>query len=491
MSQAAVRPIALVLACAVAWNCPAQDAPTTTATVPAAKPAEAEAERWEGSVELPGGMKLEFSVVLANGGGTISIPMQGAKDLPLTDVTTGEAMGFTLALGNANANAVWSFKAAPDGKTAEGTLKQMGQEFKSTLKRLGASESAKAMNRPQEPAPPFPYASEEVTIKVERGGHTLAGTFTKPEGKGPFPAVILVSGSGPQDRDEQLLGHKPFLVLADHLTRAGVAVLRYDDRGVGKSTGDFQAATSDDFADDAQAAITFLAARGEVDAKRVGIVGHSEGGLIAPIVAARSEVPRFIVLLAGPGMPSVDLLALQGRLIAEASGVAPDAAKRNAEQSEKILAMVAAGKPDEEIKQALRGALEAEFAVNPETKDTPEAERASKIDQLTDQQWAAIGSPWMRRFLAMDPREALRKVKVPVLALNGERDLQVPPKENLAGIAAALKEAGNAAVTTLELPGLNHLFQTSKTGAPSEYATIEETFAPAALDAVTAWILKR
>jgi pimeloyl-ACP methyl ester carboxylesterase len=303
--------------------------------------------------------------------------------------------------------------------------------------------------------------------------------------------VILVSGSGPQDRDEQLLGHRPFLVLADHLTRAGVAVLRYDDRGVGKSTGDFQAATSDDFADDAQAAITFLAARGEVDAKRVGIVGHSEGGLIAPIVAARSEVPRFIVLLAGPGMPSVDLLALQGRLIAEASGVAPDAAKRNAEQSEKILAMVAAGKPDEEIKQALRGALEAEFAVNPETKDTPEAERASKIDQLTDQQWAAIGSPWMRRFLAMDPREALRKVKVPVLALNGERDLQVPPKENLAGIAAALKEAGNAAVTTLELPGLNHLFQTSKTGAPSEYATIEETFAPAALDAVTAWILKR
>jgi pimeloyl-ACP methyl ester carboxylesterase len=439
-------------------------------------------------------MKLEFSVALTNGGGTISIPIQGVKDLPLIDVTTGEAMGFTLALGNANANAVWSFKVAPDGKTAEGTLKQMGQEFKSTLKRLGEGESAKELKRPQEPKPPFPYASEEVTIKVEKGrvvGHTLAGTFSRPEGKGPFPAVILVSGSGPQDRDEQLLGHRPFLVLADHLTRAGIAVLRYDDRGVGTSTGDFQAATSDDFADDAEAAITYLASRGEVDAKRVGIVGHSEGGLIAPIVAARSDVPRFIVLLAGPGMPSVELLALQGRLIAEASGATPDAAKRSAEQSEKILAMIAADKPDEEIKKALREALEAEFATNPETKDTPEAERATKIDQLAEQQWAAIGSPWMRRFLAMDPREALRKVKVPVLAVNGEKDLQVPPKENLAGIAQALKEGANPPLTTIELPGLNHLFQTSVTGSPSEYQTIEETFAPVALDAVTGWILKR
>jgi uncharacterized protein len=487
-------PLALVLASVLAASVNAQDtgSPAAAPADPVAKAsATEEPQRWEGSVELPGGMKLDFSVALTAAGGTISIPMQGVKDLALSDVTIGESMGFTLPLGSEKANAVWSFTLTANGDLAKGTLNQMGQEFASTLKRLGAGETAKGMNRPQEPKPPFPYASEDVTITVADGGHTLAGTLTIPAGKGPFPAVILVSGSGPQDRDEQLMGHKPFLVIADHLTRNGAAVLRYDDRGVGKSTGDFQAGTSDDFAVDALAAVTFLAKRGEVDPARVGIVGHSEGGLIAPMVAATSDVPRFIVLLAGPGMPSVDLLVLQGRLIAEAGGMSPEEAKRTSDMSASILAMVAANKPEDEVKKALREAVEAELKASPEHKDKTAEELATLTDQSMTQQWRMINSPWMKRFLAIDPREALRKVTVPVLAVNGGKDLQVPPKENLAGIAEALKEAGNAKVTTLELPGLNHLFQTSATGSPSEYATIEETFAPAALDAVTAWILKQ
>ena len=455
--------------------------------------AVAEPQRWEGSVELPGGIKLNFEVALdkdsAGWGGTISIPQQAAKDLALSDVSVGETIKFTLKVPNPGANAVWEFTPAADGKTAEGTLKQMGQEFKSTMKALAAGEAAKGMNRPQEPNPPFPYKTEEVSIKVEKGGHSLAGVLSIPEGKGPFPGVILVSGSGPQDRDEQLLGHKPFLVLGDHLTRKGIAVLRYDDRGVGKSTGDFAAGTSDDFADDALAAVTFLAGRPEINPKQVGIIGHSEGGLIAPMVAAASPVPTFIVLLAGPGMPGADLLVLQGRLISEASGAKPEDAARNAEASRTIMQMFRDNKPDDEIRAALLKILQAELALEPTTKDKPAEERTKLANETATQQMMTMSSPWMRRFLQIDPTVALRKVKVPVLALNGEKDLQVPPKENLAGIASALKAAGNTSVTTKELPGHNHLFQTSKTGAPSEYADLEETFAPAALEAVTAWIL--
>lgn len=463
--------------------------------------APAEPQRWEGSVELPGGQKLNFEVSLEKDAGTISIPAQGAKDLALTSVAIGEKITFTLALPNAAANAVWEFTPSADGKTAEGTLKQMGQEFKSTMKALAPGEAAKGSNRPQEPKPPFPYTSEDVTITVAPPqaapgtndppkAHTLAGTLTIPEGKGPFPAVILVSGSGPQDRDEQLLGHKPFLVLADHLTRKGIAVLRYDDRGVGKSTGDFVTGASDDFAEDALAALKFLADRSEVDRAKVGIVGHSEGGLIAPMVAAASDVPRFIVLLAGPGIAGSDLLVLQGRLISEAGGVSKEDAVRNAEESRKILEMIRDGKPSDEVSQALRKAIDDELATDPKTKDKPAEERSKQSEQMVTQQMSALASPWIRRFLQIDPTVALAKVKVPVLAINGEKDLQVPPKENLTGIERSLKAGGNTRFTTKELPGLNHLFQTCTTGSPSEYADIDETFAPAALDAVSSWILE-
>lgn len=449
-------------------------------------------ESWTGVVELPGGAKLEFSVALEEASGTISIPVQGVKDLPLADVTgRGNAIRFTIKpAGTPEAtHAKFSWEVGEDGTAKDGLLRQMGQEFKVTAKRLAAGQEAPQMKRPQEPKPPFPYRTEEVEVKVA-DGHALAGTLTLPEGKGPFPGVILVSGSGPQDRDESLLGHKPFLVLADHLTRAGVAVLRYDDRGVGRSTGNFATATSDDFAVDALAALEYLSKRAEIDAAKVGIVGHSEGGLIAPMVAAKSEVPKFLVLLAGPGMRGVELLVLQGRLIAEASGADAATAARNAAASERVLRAIVEGASDEAVLKVLREVVEAELAVNESTKDRPAEERAGLVEQTVKQQAAAVLSPWMKRFLAIDPAESLRQVRVPVLALIGEKDLQVPPKENLAGIAAALKAGGNERGTLREMVGLNHLFQTAKTGSPSEYVEIEETFAPAALEAVSGWILE-
>ncbi|MGE3108749.1 MAG: alpha/beta hydrolase family protein [Phycisphaerales bacterium] len=442
---------------------------------------------WSGSVELPGGMKLDFSVSLTPSGGTISIPMQGVKDLPLSDVQVTPKQ---LKFGIKQAGAAWELQVADDGQSAQGVLKQ-GGEFKTTMKRLAEGESAvKELNRPQEPKAPFPYDAHEVTFENQADGISLAGTLTIPRGDGPFPCVVLVSGSGPQNRDELLLGHKPFLVLADHLTRHGIAVLRFDDRGVAQSQGVFLTATTDDFARDALAAVKFLAARSEINPHQIGIAGHSEGGIVAPMCAALSKDVAFIVLLAGTGMMGADLLPIQSRLISVATGTDEALAQAQAKESAAILKMVVAGAERGDVERAIREAAIREFKAAPETKDLPDDELTAKADAVVQQQSAALFTPWFKRFLTLDPRDYLRKVSCPVLAINGTLDLQVPPKDNLPLIEAALKQGGNTDVTIVELPHLNHLFQTCKTGSPTEYSEIEETFSPVALETVTNWIRK-
>ncbi|MCE9596208.1 MAG: alpha/beta fold hydrolase [Planctomycetes bacterium] len=448
----------------------------------------ADAVVWSGAVELPGGAQLEFSVALEKDSGTITIPLQHVKDLPLSDVSvTEKELKFSIKA----AGAVWELKVADDGQTASGVLKQ-GGEHKTTLKRLAPGETAvKELRRPQEPKPPFPYTAVEVAFANEHAKATFAGTLTVPSGTGPFPCVVLVTGSGPQDRDETLLGHRPFLVIADHLTRHGIAVLRYDDRGVAKSTGSRESATSDDYAEDALAAVAFLKSRKEVDAKKIGVVGHSEGGLIAPMCAARSKDVAFLVLLAGTGMRGAELLALQGKLISAAEGMPTAEAERQATESAELYAMVVAGKSDAEVKEAMRTIVIRQLRVAPETKASSGDELQKQADEIVDAQSKELLSPWFKRFMALDPRENLAQVTCPVLAVNGSKDLQVPPKENLSLIEKALKDAGNKDVTIVEFPGLNHLFQTCTTGSPSEYATIEETFSPTALAAISDWILAR
>jgi hypothetical protein len=343
------------------------------------------------------------------------------------------------------------------------------------------------MRRPQHPQPPFPYRSEEVTVESVPGVR-LAGTLTLPQGQGPYPAVVLVSGSGPQDRDETLLGHKPFLVLSDHLTRNGIAVLRLDDRGTGRSTGSFAASTSEDFARDAAAALRWLRARPEVRDDAVGIVGHSEGGMIGPMVAARyPDDVNFLVLLAGPGMPSADLLMLQGALISRAGGE-PEAEVQRTLTLQRALFGAIAQTADSTALHARLREISARFQAS-----LPAEERAlpAYSDATMEATLGTLVSPWYRWFIRYDPAPALRATRVPVLALNGSKDLQVPADENLGGIARALRAAGNRDVTTEALPGLNHLFQTATTGAPSEYAQIEETIAPVVLERVTAWIRER
>ncbi|MBI5710719.1 MAG: alpha/beta fold hydrolase [Candidatus Eisenbacteria bacterium] len=323
-----------------------------------------------------------------------------------------------------------------------------------------------------------------MTVENRAAGVKLAGTLTKPRGAGPFPAALLITGSGAQNRDEELAGHRPFLVLADHLTRHGLAVLRLDDRGAGKSTGTFAAATSRDFAGDARAAVEFLKRRPEVDRARIGLVGHSEGGLIAPMLAAGSRDIAFIVLMAGPGLPGEWILIRQGELLNRAAG-APDsivALSRAAQES--TFAIVKAEPDTAAAARRIRELAGRMFA----RVGGDQTQAGSAMQRRMEQQAGFVTSAWFRFFLTYDPVPALKQVKCPVLALNGAKDLQVPPKEDLAAIAGALKAGGNRDFQTVELPNLNHLFQTSATGSVAEYGTIEETIAPAALDTMTAWI---
>lgn len=424
----------------------------------------------------------------ADGGfaATMDSPDQGAAGIPVSEVTFSNGH---VRLFLAAAAGTFEGEVSRDGGTLEGQWMQGGMQLPLTLERTEGG--VEPLARPQEPKPPLPYAEEEVRIVNSDGGHALAGTLTLPEGSGPFPAVVLVSGSGPQDRNETVFGHRPFLVLADHLARRGIAALRYDDRGVGASEGDFGSATSDDFVSDALVAVSFLRNRVEIDRDAVGIVGHSEGGLVAPMAAVRSADVSFIVMLAGPGVPGEEILLEQGAQIARAYGASEQAIQRNRALQKALFSIVKA-EPDPEVARPL-----LEEAMRVSLRDMDEEERAAAglsgetEEQVVAGQVRTVNSPWFRFFLTHDPAPFLRQVSVPVLALIGELDLQVPPGQNLPVIQAALQEGGNPDATVMELGGLNHLFQTAQTGSPLEYSGIEETLSPTALATVSDWILKR
>ncbi len=429
---------------------------------------------WSGVLTVQGGMQLHivFHVKAAADGtlsGTMDSPDQGAKGIPVSAVTVkGDSVRFEVAVANGG----FAGAFAADHASIDGTWSQSGASLPLKLTK----GEAPAPSRPQNPKPPYPYGSEDVTIPNSAAGVQLAGTLTLPQGEGPFPAAVLVTGSGPQDRDETLLGHKPFLVLSDYLTRHGIAVLRYDDRGVGKSTGVFATSTSEDNTDDALAAVAFARSRPEIAKDKVGIIGHSEGGLVGPMAAARSDDVAFVVMLAGPGLTGREILHLQGELIARAEGAPEDAIASNWETQKKLFDVVESEPdPDAAAPKLLAVLKEAVAALPPDVR----AQASETVtDAALEAQAKQVNSPWMRFFLTYDPVPTLEKVKVPVLALDGSKDLQVPPREDLDSIAAALHRGGNTDVTTRMLPGLNHLFQHATTGAPSEYASIEETFPP-------------
>jgi hypothetical protein len=437
-----------------------------------AKPSDIDGD-WLGTLDVNAlKLRIIFHIINTADGLTASLdsPDQGANGLPVTSVIH---TGFAIKMELKQIGGGFEGKLDKDLSTMEGIWTQGGGSLPLVLKRVkGAAELER--RRPQDPTKPYPYREEELTYENKVQGVTLAATLTIPPGKGPFPAVVLITGSGPQDRDEALLGHRPFLVLSDYLTRKGIAVLRADDRGVGKSTGSFGKATTADFATDTEAGVAYLKSRPEVDQRKIGLIGHSEGGVIAPMVAARNADVAFIVMMAGSGVPGDAIIVEQLRLIEEASGKSHEQAEKDADDEREVLALIKQEKNEAVLENELREKLAGRV---------PKAQLGAAIQQAT--------APWFRYFIAYDPAPALTKVKCPVLAINGEKDLQVPPKQNLPAIRKALAAGGNKNSEVDELPGLNHLFQTAKTGAPSEYSSIEETISPVALEMIATWILKR
>jgi pimeloyl-ACP methyl ester carboxylesterase len=357
-----------------------------------------------------------------------------------------------------------------------GSLQQSGS---STVLNFRRSDQIPELRRPQTPVKPYPYKEVELTFANAKAGASLSGTLTLPRGSTPFPAAILLAGSGPLDRDAADSGHRPFLVLADYLTRKGIAVLRYDKRGVGKSSGDYDRATTADFASDAEAALAFLKSRKDIDARKIGIIGHSEGGVIAPMIASRSSDVAWIVLLAGPATKGAETLILQSDLIARAAGMTDEQVAKSLDFDRQAYMLVRQEK-DRAVLEHKLGDLIKVSGLGPAM---PPAMLQRQIH------WTS--SPWFHYFLDYDPELALQKTKCPVLALSGEKDLQVPPKENLPLLRKALEDGGNKDSQVVEFPGLNHLFQHCYMGLPAESRAIEETFAPEALSAISGWVLKR
>ncbi len=446
--------------------------------------------RWDGAVVVLGqelGMSVTFEAGEEGLAAQIDIPAQGAIGIPLTEVSyEPPRVHFELPAGPGLA--VWDGELTAD--TIAGTFTQAGYE--GTF-RLVRSDEAPAPHEGEAgagtDAEPPPYLEEELTF--ENGEIRLAGTLTIPEGSGRHPAVVLLTGSGPQNRDEELFGFKPFRLIADYLTRRGIAVLRYDDRGVGGSTGNVSDASSEDFARDALAAVETLAARDDIDADAIGLLGHSEGGIVAPLAATRSEAVAFIVLLAGTSVPGSEVIIEQAKLI----GRANDADEQSLRVQESFQRRLFAAVREERDTAELEAELEE--MTREGIEGLPDEQRAAIKDVDTfvqtqvETQLARIQTPWFRSFLDYDPAVTLRETRVPVLALFGELDLQVAPAQNRGPMEAALSAAGNEDVTIEVIPGANHLFQRAETGSPTEYASLEKAFIPGLLARIADWILER
>ncbi len=438
---------------------------------------------FSGELSFPFG-KLAMTLVFARtpGGnwvGVIDVPAQGLTGMPLTTVgRDGDAITATLEIPGSGVQI--TAEIVEDAQRLTGRFKQGPFDIEFDFPRE-ADYAVPTMNRPQHPEPPYPYTVRDVTIE-HPDGHTLAGTLTIPSGAGPFAAAVMITGSGPQDRDETIFGHKSFLVIADHLARNGIAVLRCDDRGTAESGGTFEGATTADFATDALAALQYLATVEGVDARRVGLIGHSEGALIAPMVGGLTDDVDFMVLLAGTGVPGDELLLLQAQLIAKAAGADEMVMAATRAQQQRLFELIRQGLDEQQLRGELRPIIEAQLEMAGLEGET--------LHDAVEAQIAQVTSPWMRYFITYDPRPALTRVKCPVLALNGTVDLQVHHDQNLPEILKAIN-AGGGDVTIRRYEGLNHLFQPSETGALSEYATIEITFDEAVLRDIVVWIQER
>ena len=416
---------------------------------------------------------------------TYDVPEQNAAGVPVDKISFDNR---ELLLEITPIEAAFKGRLSEDGSTINGEFIQGGMTLPLELKR---SQTKITLKRPQEPKELFPYRSEEVSYKNTEAGITLAGTLTYPSSEGKFPAVLLLSGSGAQDRNETVFGHKPFLVMADYLTRRGIAVLRVDDRGTGGSTGRFEEATAEDYAADALAGIDYLKGRKEVQGKSIGLVGHSEGGMIASMTAVQSSDIAFIVLIASPALPIKEMEYSEQARTLKAQGASDSLIKRNRILQDDLFTVIGQETESATVRNAFNsiimeffdGLSEEEWKITGISRDN--------LNAVIRDRFQRLHSPWFRFYLDYDPGKELQKVTCPVLAVYGEKDVQVPAVENLPAAIQGLKSGNNENFTVKELPGLNHLLQTAEKGHTSEYGHIEETISPKALKLIGDWILEQ
>ena len=462
--------------------------PTALPPTPVSTPEASESIEglWEGVITTFGGNELEITIDFRTGiqglEATIDIPQQGRSGVVLSNVSFEPP---TVHFEIEEVDGV--FQGVLEDALITGTYQQSGIEASFDLTR---QEGAVLVAVTEEPPP---YDQEEVVFQNE--DVTLAGTLTLPPSSGPHPAVVLISGSGPQNRDEEILGFKIFGIIADHLTRRGIAVLRYDDRGVGGSTGDVFQATLEDFATDVLAAIELLRNHQDINPDQIGLLGHSEGGYIALLVASRSDHVAFNVLVAAPGLTGEELLRAQLESILRAGGATEEEIQQARQVQNRTLEVVRTGEGWEELE------AESRQRVLDSLDGLPENERAAILDvdqfvtSVVEPQLKAAQSPWYKSVVEYDPRPDLQKLTAPVLAVFGELDVQVPAEMNERAIRQALEAAGNEDITSVIFPQTNHLFQVEETGSldesVTESVTLKKEFVPGFLDLITEWILDR
>jgi pimeloyl-ACP methyl ester carboxylesterase len=436
---------------------------------------------WSGALKVgEGSIRIVLVIRQSDDGGLaaeLSIPDQGLSGIEADKVVVE---GKRLSVGLAKIGSELDGAVDSEGERIEGTWVQMGARIPLVLTKGANVEAPK---RPQEPMRPLPYEEVEVEFDNPGAGIRLFGTLTMPKGRGRHSAAVLIHGSGPHDRDETVFGHRPFLVLADHLTRSGIAVLRFDARGVGKSSGEREQATSEDFATDVESAVAFLRRHERIDPDRISLIGHSEGGIIAPMVASKDKRIAFIVLLGGSGMKGEDLLHLQSELVLRSSGADEQMVSANDRLQRRLFRSLREGRSEAEIEDDFMKAVSEEMP----KEEMEKLRSAGLTDEHFRQQARMLALPWMRFFLAYDPVPTLEKVRCPVLAMLGELDMQVPPIGNAEPLRKAL-EKGDRRSKVVVLPKLNHLFQEARTGSPNEYASIEQTMSPQALGTISEWI---
>lgn len=418
------------------------------------------------------------------------------------DVPAQKAMGITSSKTQLENNqlsieikmigASYTGKINAEGNAIEGSWGQSGMSFPLHMEPLKEGQAATIIAKPQTPKPPFNYASEDIEYKGVQTQLNYGATLTYPKDNAKHSLVILITGSGRQDRDETIFDHKPFAVIADYLTKKGFAVLRVDDRGAGKSTGDFSKSTTADFALDVEEHIRYAKTLAMIDTTKIGLLGHSEGGLIAPMVAARNKSVAFIILMAGPGIEIAELMAVQNEMVLKSAGISQQAIDAYIPLYKQLMKTIIVMDKKEDAILTSKSIVKEWFDKTDKNlvKLTTNISTEADIDKFATSMAETLSTNWWKFFAAYNPQPNLQKVKCPVLALNGSADIQVPAAVSIKGIETALKKGGNKHFVTKQFEGLNHLFQKCNKCTVQEYGELETTIEGEVLETIGNWLTK-